>query len=278
MEMESKYSELPGNGKAAMWLPIMNKIKADTDSLTGIIEDLKANILMQSDDLKVENVAVLNSLSEPTGSGYSLLNKLASFKDSIPAFFNIPNLIAYPSYHLKLNNDVVGIRKASPLLTDYAENLSKEQRNEFINKWLDKNLRGSSALMAMIVLNKLENDMLTISTVLMDYCNDQVGIGDERGLYTSFYVIRSLSSSYVKRGENIEVTAGVGEFSVAAKPRISIDGKEIMLDRNGVARYKFNARGRAGKHSIPVKFEYIADDGKPAIMNEMAEYTIAEDK
>jgi hypothetical protein len=51
-----------------------------------------------------------------------------------------------------------------------------------------------------------------------------------------------------------------------------------MLDLNGVARYKFNARGRAGKHSIPVKFEYIADDGKPAIKNEMAEYTIAEDK
>lgn len=278
LELEDKYNIVSGNGSAAIWLPIMNVIKTESDNLTVLIENIKGNISMQTDDLKIENVAVLDELYGSAGSGYNLLSKLAAFKDKIPATFNIDYHIGNPVYYAQLKRDIVLLRNNAPLLPDYVEGLNEKQRIAYINKWLDKNLRGSSALMAMTVLNKLENDILNTRTILMDYCNMQVGAVDGRGFASMFSAILSLSSSYVKRGEAIEVTAGIGEISIASKPRISIDGKKIQLDHRGLAIYKFNATGRPGKYRVPVKFEYIAENGKPMTRNEMAEYTIAEDK
>ncbi len=34
----------------------------------------------------------------------------------------------------------------------------------------------------------------------------------------------------VKSGQSVEVTAGIGQFSAAVKPRITIDGKAIKLN------------------------------------------------
>lgn len=156
--------------------------------------------------------------------------------------------------------------------------MSEVQRDIYFNKWLDNNLRGSSALMTMVVLNKLKNDLFYTRVLLMDYCNSKVGFLDGSCMYDKISAITVLSSSYVKRGETIEVTAGTAEFSIKRKPGVSIFGREIKLDDQGVASYKFKATGRTGKHIVPVKIKFLWKDGRPGNVTRNLEYTIADEK
>lgn len=74
--------------------------------------------------------------------------------------------------------------------------------------------------------------------------------------------IAVLSSSYVKQGQPIEVTAGIADFDTAREPRIMVGGKEIAIDKNdGAAVYRFAAKGTPGKYKIRVEFEYTKPDG-----------------
>ena len=63
---------------------------------------------------------------------------------------------------------------------------------------------------------------------------------------TSIQRLAVISSSYVKAGQEIEITSGIGAFSKAAMPTISINKKNISLDADGAARYRFKASDKPG--------------------------------
>jgi gliding motility-associated protein GldM len=73
-------------------------------------------------------------------------------------------------------------------------------------------------------------------------------------------------------GDEIEITAGVGAFSDAAKPKISIGGQGMPLT-GGKAIYKTTASG-AGEHSVAVHIEFTKPGGTPAIKDEVVKYTV----
>lgn len=277
-QMKNNHHDDPNSDRIVKLLLIMKKVKAETDTLANLIENVKVELLKQSDNLKVDNAAILHSLHEPNGKGYSLMNKLASFKDNIPALFNITDSINTPFLYQTVKANIEKLRKTSPLFPDYGISMNEEQRAGYLNKWLDNNLHGSSALMSMVILNKLENDVLYTGTYLMDYCNSQIYYLDGRASYEKFNAVAFLSSSYVKRGQTIEVTAGAGAFGFAANPRVSIDEREITLDRGGVALYKFKATGKPGKHSIPVKIAFKKINGFTDTLTKKLEYEIADEK
>jgi hypothetical protein len=275
MEMEDKLHQPDYGEGVTRWLLLMKKIEAETDTLIDIIEKLKDEVVKQTNALKLDDVAILNSLHEPNGSGHSLLNKLASFKDKIPTIFNIIDSSEMPDQYASLKADSKNLRKAGPLLPDYAEDLNEEQRTGYINKWLGNNLRGSSALMTIVVLNKLKNDILYTRTMLMDHCSRKVGMVDGPGFYTKYSVITVLNSSYVKRGQTIEVRAGMGEFNATRKPRVRINGNEVKIDDDATAVHRFKADGRPGKHSVTVKIEFTGTNGSPVYLSRKLEYEIA---
>lgn len=275
MEMEEKRYKLPGDESINRWLSIMNKVKIQSDSISRVIEDLQDEIIKQSDGLKEEDAVIFSTLQQPQGLGYYLLKELASYKDRIHTILSdsVSNLFNNEGFKV----DIRQLRKASPLLPDYAENMNEKQRTGYFNKWLDNNLRGSSALMIMVVINKLMNDLLLTRAMLMDYCNSKVGL-NEGCYFDKISAIAVLSSSYVKAGQTIEVTAGAAEFSTKRKPGVSIFGKEIKLDEQGVALYKFKAIGSPGKHILPVKISFLWKNGSPGSLTKNLEYTIADEK
>jgi hypothetical protein len=77
--------------------------------------------------------------------------------------------------------------------------------------------------MALLVLNKIEHELLATTKMFLDFCLSKTVVHT----CVSFRGIAVLNSSYVKQGQSVEVTAGIGEFDTAEAPRISIDGKEI---------------------------------------------------
>ena len=127
------------------------------------------------------------------------------------------------------------------------------------------------------MLNKIENDVLTTEKMLMDFCNSH--IASNCGLiYDKIESIAYLSSGYVKRGQTINVRAGIGLFSSAPKPTITIEGKVIPINEDATTMYNFNANGNPGIHTIAVKIEYTKPDGTTAMKIHYLEYIIADEK
>lgn len=251
-------------GLAEIWLPGINRIHLYADSLRMMIEGIKSEIITQSDSLKREYVTIVKQLYIENGAGSKLFKKLAAFSDSIPVLIN-PYGPANKKY----------IPEDIPLLPGYADSLSANDRLQYEKKWLEKGFGRSSSLMAMVMLNKIENDVLTTEKILFEYCESTFCIMPVR--YSQYKALAVLNSSYVKKGQPIEITAGVGGFTDAMKPRVSINDNEMKLD-DGCVVHRFIADGKPGKHSVMVNIEFYKPDGSREYITKRLDYIIADEK
>jgi hypothetical protein len=255
---------------ASLWLPKAEQITRKADSVRALIKVLKDKMILGSDSLRT-NAAVVKTLSDVNGAGADLFKTLAAFKDRVPAII----------FGTEVKNDLSStterinqLFKEIPLLPGYLNTLPAVEQAKYEKEWLHEGFGQSSSLMVMVMLNKVENDISATEKLLVDYCNDHIGRGCNA--YNKFKAIGVLSSSYVKKGESIEIIAGVGGFSEASKPRITIGGKEIKLDAEGAAVYRFNANGKPGVHITTVGIEFYKPDGAREHITKTLKYTIAE--
>jgi hypothetical protein len=275
MDMQEKLRDPRTSSIALTWTPKVMRIKTQADSINAVINNLKEELITQSDGLKKVNIPAVKQLAEPNGNGYTLLNKLADFRDSIPAILKDGGVIDNPRLYEDINRYISILPKTIRLLPDYTDSMPANQRALYIKEWIQNNLPESSPLMAMVMLNKIENDVLTTAYTLMNDCRKRIAYIDDSGMYVKFEAIATLSSSYVKAGQPIEIYAGVGSFSEAAKPTIIVNGKLIKLDADATATYRFTATGKPGKYTIPVKISYFKPDGSRQSVTVQRSYTIA---
>jgi hypothetical protein len=247
-------------------------VKKRVDSITLLIENLKSELLKQSDSLRKANAPIVEQLYEKNGEGYVLLNKLAAFKESIPGIFRINDFSDKPYLVTNLKRDVGFILDTISLLPGYRDSLSESQRNIYRKKWVEEDFAGSNSLLTMMQLNKIKSEVLVTERDLVSYFNSQIKASYICG---GPFPIAVISSSYVRAGQSVEVTAGILQFTVVTNPRISINGKEIKLDSDDRAVYKFTAEGKPGKHIIPVKVDYYRADGEKEEVRKNIEYIIA---
>lgn len=97
---------------------------------------------------------------------------------------------------------------------------------------------------------------------------------DETDHFTVFAPLININRSFVKPGEVIRITAGIGSFSVLAKPGITIAGNAVPLVASSFAYYEFKAPSRPGKYSIPIKLEYYKPDGSKALNEQDITYMV----
>lgn len=254
---------------ADVWAPKASQIKGRADSIVAFIEELKKELIKQTDSLKKEETSVIAQFHATDGSGYKLLNKLAELKGSFL-------LIIDPVNHFGLTKEVDLLVSTVPLLPGFSDSLNEAQRKQYAKKWVEDNFLRTSAVMAMVVLSRIENEVMATVRTFMKFCLDQMPITlcNWRG----FRGVATLNSSYVKRGQPIEVMAALGEFNAVGNPRIAIGGKEIKLDNDAVAVHHFIATGKPGKHSVRVKFEYARPDGTSELVYKDLKYIIADEK
>lgn len=252
--------------KVEKWLPVVNTIHQYADSVRSMLGGIKTELIAQSDSLKVDFVPVVRQLHNEDGVGIRLFEKMAEFKDSIPALIGLTG----PENSKYIPKDI-------PLLQGYVDSLPANEKLQFGKKWLEKSFGRSSSLMAMIMLNKIENDVLVTEKMLIEYCNSSYTI--EKIIYDDQCLpLAVLSSTYVKKGQPIEITAGLGAFSNVMKPQVLIDGKELKMNKNGSAVHQFTAEGKPGKHSVMVEIEFNKPDGTKGHFIQRLNYTIADEK
>ncbi|MEO5562680.1 MAG: hypothetical protein ABIR18_04575 [Chitinophagaceae bacterium] len=92
--------------------------------------------------------------------------------------------------------------------------------------------------------------------------------------YDSYSAIVVQGSAYIRAGEKIDITAGVGAFSKAAMPVITANGKLVLISYDGAEHYTFKASSQPGKHYVPVRIECIDEIGKKQIIERNVKYTV----
>ncbi|MFT3979863.1 MAG: gliding motility protein GldM [Ferruginibacter sp.] len=124
---------------------------------------------------------------------------------------------------------------------------------------------------AITLLSKLQNNVKNAENQVVTFAHNK--IGEVKVIYDQFAAIVGQSSNYVMPGEKVTVTAGVGAFSTAARPEISIGGAGATVDAEGKAVREFTAEG-GGEKSIPVTVTYTKPNGEKESKSYTLKYTV----
>ena len=124
---------------------------------------------------------------------------------------------------------------------------------------------------AITLLSKFQNNVKNAENQIVTYCHNQVGA--VKVVYDQFAALVGQSSNYVMPGEEIEINAGVGAYSKAAQPKISIGGASMPLAEDGRASSKFKVSG-SGSKSVPVNVTFTKPDGTVETKTFEVKYTV----
>ena len=123
---------------------------------------------------------------------------------------------------------------------------------------------------AITLLDKFENNIKNAENQIVTFCHEQVGAVKVK--FDKTGVLLGQSSNYVMPGEEMVITAGIGAYSSAAVPQITVNGSGVQtVDGQGI--YKFQAAG-AGAHKVPVTIKYKDQDGNDKVESKDVEYTV----
>lgn len=274
-ELEEKSKDPRTHNLALIWLPRAKVIFRQASKTKAYIDSLKDEIIIRSDSCKKSDEGIVQHLMEISGKGVELFNRLALFKDSLRVVFRTDEFIGNQFLIAALQHDSIGFHKFIPLLSRQYISLRSDGGRKS-KEWTSDKFYNSSPSMAIAILNKIQSDVILTENFLVEYCNYQV-IDNFCG-YFKFEAIGSISSRYVKSGDTVDVTAGVGKFDNIMRPRITIDGIVQRLNSKKVSVHTFIAKGRPGKRTIPVTIEYIESDGTRETVTKEISYYIVDPK
>ncbi len=124
------------------------------------------------------------------------------------------------------------------------------------------------------VLTALQNGIKIIENKMISYCNNKVGCNIM--IFDSYSAIISQNSNYLKPGDVLEITTGVGAYSKSSKPVININGKPIEVGDEGYALYKKKISDKPGHYKLPVKIDFFNQTtAKNETIETNIEYTVA---
>jgi len=251
-----KTTEAGSAFKANIWYPKAMIVKEKSANIISYLEELKKT-------LKKE--AGLND----TNNSFS-----AEDKDAVKLLFKTKGtdlyerLKQYRRNVLAIDSEITTVFSDKIILTTQSfDTLKNEQQN--IAKAFFNDI---PTVAALTILSQFQNNVKVAENRIVQFCNNKVGSFID--YYTTYSAIVAQSSTYVRAGEEIEITAGIGSFSRAARPEITVNKRNIEIDESGVAVYKFNASTKAGKHIVPISINFTDQDGKKQLITKDVEYTV----
>ncbi|MDB5251926.1 MAG: hypothetical protein JWP27_1095 [Flaviaesturariibacter sp.] len=256
--LQEKTTEGATQEKARIWYPKAQQAQALTKSVYDYIDALRTRIHREAgfdpakngdSSFKADNLDIATRIMVEGGEGEKLQARLKQYK--------------------------ADLAKIDPEFANLAQiNLDMPKTQNKSNKtWQSAYFHMVPTVAAMTILSKFQNDVRTTENRVIAYAHEQVGKVTVR--FDTYTAIVGQSSNYIMPGQEIEVMAGVGAFSKAAQPQITINGSGAALGEDGAAHAKING-GALGKHSIPVSIRYVDQEGKPQVINKTIDYTVGQ--
>ncbi len=254
-----KKSQAETAAKAAVWYPKAERVTQISTDMYNYIDALRNRIHREAgfdpakngdSSFKQDNLDIATRIMVTEGEGKKLFQRLSQYQKDLQA--------AVPEFDIK-NSQI---------------NLNMPQTIDKSNKtWEAAYFHMVPTVAAMTILRKFQNDVRTTENKVVTFCHEQVGKVVVR--YDAFAAIVGQSSNYIMPGQDVEITAGVGAFSKAAQPEISINGQGVGLGAEGQAVLKVNGGG-LGRHSVPVVIRFRDQDGNMQTVQKNVEYTVGQ--
>ncbi|MEJ7769286.1 MAG: gliding motility protein GldM [Chitinophagaceae bacterium] len=273
----TSFEELLKDGKTAekarLWQPLAMEAKSLSTEVDKYISSLKDSLKIESDlevkdgveTFKEDDLNVSTRLLVDGGKGKELYNKLKDYREKLlntldPAKFQDP--VIKKAVAEKRNE----LQKNFPL--DLS--IPKSQNNNQQNDWSYAYFHMSPTIAALTILSKFQNDVKNSESQVVDYFLSQVG--SVKVVFDEFQPLIGTNATYLMPGDQLEVTAGIGAYSKAATPNISIGGSAQPLTE-GKAVYKTVVSG-AGEKSVAVNIKYTKPDGTVGTESRVIKYTV----
>lgn len=255
---EAKLKDEKTRERAEQWLPKAEQAKKMADDLYSYLETLKTELKQAADFNEKDGTYKEDDLEAPTRvfvdpgtKGKDLLKKLTDFRSGL----------------LALDGEIK---------TEYEKTLPVDltipnSNNQSSKDWGFSYFHMTPAVAAITILSKFENDVRNSEAMVVDFCHRKVG--EVQLVYDAFQAFAGTNSQYLMPGQELSITAGVGAFSKAAQPSVTIDGSSVGLNADGVAEYKTTVGG-PGSYSKKVRVSFTKPDGTPAVLEKVIEYSV----
>ncbi len=256
--LAEKMADPKTKDKASIWEPKAGIAKKLSDDLIIYLDGLKNELKKASDltmvdgkeSFKEDNLDAATRLFETDGKGKELEAKLAAYRKAM--------LDIDPEINAKFSK-TIPIDVDPPIGQDGT-------KKEFTDAYFHM----TPTVAGLTLLSKFQNNVKNAEHDVVTFCHEQIGAVKIK--FDKIGVLVGQSSNYIMPGQEMVITAGIGAYSSAAQPKISINGASAAVE-NGRATYKVSAAG-AGPHSVPVSVTYLDQDGISQTKTETVEYTV----
>lgn len=256
--LEEKMSDPKTAEQAKIWQPKAEQAHKLADEMDSYINSLKQELKVAAglrmkegkEDFKEDNLDASTRTFETGGKGKELEEKLKAFKEAL------------------LNIDPeIRTQFATTLPIDLEPPVGVEgHKKDFTSAYFHM----TPTVAALTMLSKFQNNVKNAENQVASFCHSK--IGEVKVRFDKFGVLVGQSSNYVMPGQEIEITAGVGAYSSAAAPQISINGSGVQTI-DGKGTYKLTASG-TGPHKVPVTIRYKDQNGIDQTSTSEVEYTV----
>jgi gliding motility-associated protein GldM len=264
--------------KAAIWEPKAKIIKQKSSEVYDVLEAMKQELKKASgleivegqEKFKEDDLDAATRILIEQKKGTEIYNKIQKYKTELLSIIDPKDFADNPTLQAQIKADMANFEKTIPIKMEVPKGKDGTKYSQDGKGWSEGNFHMTPTIAAVTILSKLQNDVKNSEAKLSDYCLQQ--LGKVKVVYDEFAAIASASTNYCMPNEPIEVYAGVGAFSDAAKPSVVINGSpQTLVD--GMATYKTTASG-TGARTIPVKISFTKPDGTIATVNKDIKYTV----
>lgn len=253
--LEKKKNDEQYKKRAEIWQPKAEEARKYSDEITKYIDDLKQELkkeagLKEDGSFKEDNLDASTRLFETNKKGDELKAKLDDYKKKM----------------LGIDSSFKKFEANFPVNTDPITGKEGKKKN-FTAAYFHM----TPTVAALTMLSKFQNNIKNAENVIVSECHSKIGAVEF--VYDQFAAVVGQSSNYVMPGDKVTITAGVGAYSSAAQPQITIGGSAVAVNSDGVAVREFSAEG-AGAKSIPVNVTYTKPDGTKETKPFNIQYTV----
>ncbi|HEV8082615.1 MAG: gliding motility protein GldM [Chitinophagaceae bacterium] len=260
-----KLANPQSHDKAVIWEPKAMAAKKYSESLSSYIESLKydlkkgADLKMRWDkvkkdsveDYRMDNLDASTRLFETNGKGKDLEARLQKYKQDM---LNIdPSIKAQFEATFPVNIK-------PPLSQDGTE---KDFTQSFFHM--------TPTIAALTMLSKFQNNVKNAESEIVTYCHNQIGAVEVH--MDQVGVLVGQNSNYLMPGQELQITAGVGAYSSAAAPTISINGSNVNVS-NGQGTYTTTVSGGSGERTVNVNVSFRDENNKIQTKSMPVKYTV----
>jgi len=258
--LKDKLTEAGAAEKARIWHPKAQQVQSLSKEMYDFIDGLKKKIAdgakydpTSDKDKGIDNLDVTTRVMVEKGDGKLLKNKLEEYRKNV----------------LAIDPEIAkNFTTALPINTEMPKTKNKSNKT-----WEAAYFHMVPTVAAMTILSKFQNDVKTSENKVVSFCHEQVG--KVKVQQDSYAALAIANTTNALPGQEIEITAGVGGFSKAISPTITIGGQTQQVGADGAVHYKFKA-DRLGSNSIPVIIEFTDQNGVKQRIPKTVDYVVGQ--